>query len=313
MCAVASSLLRKRGQPKMAQSLEHPNEEADIVGLESLNVGVDWITTTCKREDPGIRQFTQEAHRIRDAVISVTGEPIRKFSFRAYHGWQITGLTWGSREDSDILIASGPNANVYWKLFNRLSTNITRFDLQVTALLYEPIADILKEYYESDPGARRLKKTWVRNNAGGQTLYIGSRRSDQMGRVYDKGLESGTYSIPGALWRYEIEYKGTRAKAVANNLFVGACRCRDLVGTIQSTVFYWFSDRGYKPIFHKHPNTTPVQVSLVARDESTQRRLAWLKSHVRPTVQSLMDRHAKETLEALGLDILLGLVEGETD
>lgn len=281
--------------------------------IEKLDVGVDWITLTCKTSDPNRHKFYQTAQKARDVQTLVTREEVREFNFRGYAGWQVSGLRWGSRHDGEIIMASGASANVYWKLFMRYATNISRVDLQTTAQLIESHPKLLDDYYKYDPPGRRLSKTWVQNNQGGQTLYIGSRSSDQLGRVYDKGIESGAFLKQGILWRYELEFKGERAKAMANNLFVAACRTRDLAAAIQATVFYWFNERGYVPVFRPHPNGVAIQVSLVAEDTDTQRRLAWLKTQVRPSVSDLMNRHARETLEALGLDILLGLVPSEDD
>jgi len=61
------------------------------------------------------------------------------------------------------------------------------------------------------------RTTYIRGTPDGTTAYIGSRASERFYRVYDKHAESkGTY--PLGAWRFECEYKGSRARAVASRL-----------------------------------------------------------------------------------------------
>jgi hypothetical protein len=79
-----------------------------------------------------------------------------------------------------------------------------------------------RDYYNKlDGGSARTKsKSWsiIEGNGGGQTLYVGSRVSEMMLRLYDKGIESG---IGGDWIRAELEIKGSRALEVSRMLAVG--------------------------------------------------------------------------------------------
>lgn len=321
MYQILGALVHQRRMAKMAtdQSVKDkgaagPKQEMQYAPLTSLESGIDWVTLTCRSEDPRLKKFRSVVHTARDVQTKTTREPQQSWRMRGYHGWSVSGLSWGAREDGDIIVASGPTANVYWKLFHRFSTNVSRLDLQVTILLEEANHDLVNDYYTNRPFDHRPMFTWLQNSGGGQTLYVGSRRSDQFGRIYDKGIESCSGLPQGQLWRYEVEYKSARAKAMAHNLFVTCCARNPARETIQSTIWQWFADRECRPAFRPLPNGDPILVSLKATDESTERKLTWLQLQVRPTVHQLMSFRSRETLHALGLDLLLGLLpEQETD
>src|SRR3989304_5980210 len=135
----------------------------------------------------------------------------------------IRNLRWGMRTDGCIMMLSGQDAAINWLPALALAQNVTRLDLAVTVSLADPITDVAKRAYawvltdpHSCPGKKR-KYSYVENSSGGQTVYIGSRASDQFGRLYDKGCESAKDACapPGLLWRYEVEFKAYRAKKLA--------------------------------------------------------------------------------------------------
>jgi hypothetical protein len=63
----------------------------------------------------------------------------------------------------------------------------------------------------------------------GRTVYLGSRSSQRMVRVYDKGLETGEES-QGCWERWEVEFKEEAAQEVAKRLFPAAGRFAEQTG-----------------------------------------------------------------------------------
>lgn len=277
--------------------------------ITSLETGVDWITLTCRQEDERRQDFARSAWDAKDQQTSVTMEQLKPWKWHGYEGWRVSGLSYGRRQDTDIIVASGPTANRFWRLFHKTSTNVSRLDLQCTVLLNEPIPGLVQHWYNHISPVEGRKAAMVVNNCGGTTLYVGSRSSDQFGRFYDKGIESGVTLTPGLVYRYEVEYKAERAKKMSDTLYLQICSRRPAERVIPATVWTWFNDRSVAPIYPSQPGEVPIIVSLDARDENTERTLTWLKMQVRPSVARLLPHHRLRALQALGLDDLLRQVD----
>lgn len=273
--------------------------------LELIETGIDWITLTSRADDHRQPEFRQAAWHACEVQRNVTKEIMTPWHWQGYKGWRVTGLAWGSRTGGDIVIASGATANRYWRLFNRVSTNVSRLDMQVTVTLDRPYVSLTTDYYHELAALGKRKGAHIQNTEGGTTVYIGSRKSDQFGRVYDKGIEAGLTCGPGKVYRYEVEFKAKRAKHTTDKLFTLACHQRPLYRHVLSTVWHWFNDRELRPIFKPSQDSTPVLVQLEARDESAERTLRWLKVQVRPSVERLRNTRELDVLRALGLNYLL--------
>jgi hypothetical protein len=275
----------------MSTQLDPATHSIQTLGLTG---GVDWLTMTVKSQ-PRRAELFRRFQRIHAPQAAA-----KKFSWHGYVGLQLPGARWGARQDSDILILSGPLANTYFKFFSRLAENITRLDLAVTAMIFPPIPRLTSTYYENLDFQER-KWTELRNRAGGNTLYVGSRASDQMGRVYDKGVESNLSAITGALWRYEIEYKTERARAVWAALLVDYCPRRGPTPTITRHVFDWFDTRNVPPVWDRRKDGQVIEAHLRATETDEDRTLAWFRTQVSPSVRKLVGHRRGEVIEALGL------------
>jgi hypothetical protein len=274
----------------------------ETVSLEvgSLQAGVDWITVTASEDDQRKALFTrfQVARERQQATV---GQIIKPFKWRGYCGLSMSGLRWGTRLDSDILIASGPLANTYWKLFARSATNITRLDLAVTCEVNPPLPKLHETYYNNLGYEGSNWAKWDNNRKKGKTLYVGSRISDQIGRIYDKGREADLTPVSGSIWRYEIEYHREYAQQAINRLLVETCPRLGPGKLITSTVYKWFDYRNIPPIFSLRNTSPPIEVHCHARDEDTERSLTWLRVQVSPTVRRLIGARRTDVLDALGL------------
>lgn len=289
-----------------------PNVPNEVV-IDSLAGSVDWLTITVK---PGEMQnrLMLEAQRLAHDL-EAQGWQRRKWSFgHGYTGFIVAGLRWGVRQQDNILMLSGQEASLNWSPALEMASNVSRLDLAVTVTLADPIPDVAKRAYSlliTDPNrceAKKRRYSYVENSAGGQTLYIGSRASDQFGRLYDKGLENAKEpdAPPSLIWRYEVEFKAYRAKGMARIL---KAKARDADSRISEdiggAVNQWFTGRGVTPIWiTAHPDTDWV-VELEARITDDEASLRWLTLQVRPTVVHLMSRDkADQVLEALGITVV---------
>lgn len=279
------------------------------VVIDDLRAGVDWLTVTAK--DFGLRgDLYYECQRIK-AILEVNGDRVRKWTFKGYTGYSVGGLRWGSRQDSDIAMLSGSDAHQNWYAVGEWCENCSRVDLAVTVNVNRAYPELLDTYYNylNEPRAKHVKysSTIMKNSAGGQTLYIGSRASRAFARVYDKGLEAGLENEQGKLWRYEVEFKKPLAKQVLSALHtnkylpVDVHWTEEIAQSIVSTVFVWFQARNLPPLFTRRENDS-ISLECEARITSDEVSLNWLTTQVQPTVMRLSQKGKLQAVkEALGL------------
>jgi hypothetical protein len=274
---------------------------------------IDWLTATCKGREPQIALYRMATEQLQ--VIKAQGNDLKSWHFKGYAGLQAQGYRWGKRADSSILVLSGTYAAEHWLAALGLATNVTRVDLATTVRLSEPLPSFAWHIYEvigQEPEEKLENRnlTCLSNNHGGETFYVGSRISDQSGRLYDKGRENPKkLDLPaGTLWRYEVELKRERAKSVAQQLLACAKAGQNVGNTIAETVQLWFFSRGVPSLIWSEADKG-FDLSLEARVTDDLATLEWLTSSVRPSVQRLIKKgKRRDVLIALGfLDLDKGL------
>lgn len=276
----------------VAAGLKEP--EYELVACESI----DWLTATTNKEDIGhtwMKRYDQLQKLNRTHELEIGH---KKWQQLGYRGYSTVGMRVGFSEKAGwIVILSGSVANQLWRLFVP-KAKITRVDLAVTVKLGVAMEDVSRAYYRHLGGNGQLvpKRALIQNSDGGQTFYLGSRKSQSFGRVYDKGREQKS-SPAGFKWRYEVEYKKPKSQAMAHSL--EAVSEKDQ-GAILRTVYEWFDYRGVTPLFRS--NGVGLQADVEARVTTVDKKIAWLRSQVRPTVQYLLSCGRREdTVDALGL------------
>lgn len=267
-----------------------PVSEDDVIAVDGR---VDWLTVTAKGTDAREKMYqTMQSYR---TTAGMNGETVNKWHFKGYAGLRMYGFRWGTRSDSDILMLSGGDADEMFSILAGEVENVTRLDLAVTCQLSTKHERIAQECYDWVMGnlpnsqLRKRKYTLYQNSAGGETLYVGSRASDQAGRLYDKAAEQGMTKQRGKLWRYEVEFKRPRAKHVYEAL---KHRWPEHGPTqlIIGTVYDWFNSRDVPPIFNRTADS--ISLEICAKLTSDAIKLAWLSEQVRPTVARLI-KHGK--------------------
>lgn len=156
--------------------------------------------------------FKDDEYKI-DAFLSVNGQT---------QGWMIRlsgeALRMQAYPDQIILAAK------------RAGCRVTRLDVAFDFMGCEETTDTVYAAYEGRQQGGRTLKTQVIYSPTGTTFYVGSRSSERMLRIYDKGWQQGLEVV----WtRVELELKGDlanlNAEAIANNSGVAAAMISDIL------------------------------------------------------------------------------------
>jgi len=121
----------------------------------------------------------------------------------------------------------------------------------------------------------------------GDTLYVGSRTSDRMLRVYNKSVEQGS-DLP--IWtRVELEIKGELANLAAMSLIDGKVSIQDLIVSFcdfrlldatrtnnRTRCSWWASFLG--------DCSRVVLLSKTALHDTLEKKLAWIQRSIAPTL-----------------------------
>jgi len=277
------------------------------VAVTEQTADVDWLTVTVA-DWAKQRLLCDEVDRLMQ-IRKGQGFAQKPWRFKGYDGWTCGGVRWGTREDGSIVMLSGEDAALNWPTCLAWCDNCSRVDLAVTVILLSPKHHVASEAYGmltlegSNTNSRTRKMSLVVNNYGGETFYIGSRASDQFGRLYDKGreMDDGTDIPEGLIWRYETEFKSYRARRIAAQMLEAAKDTTDYRQNLGETVYKWFVSRGVKPIFSTY-NSMPFTTETYAKLSDDDVTLRWFSTQVAPSVKRLKKNGKEEEAKrALGI------------
>jgi len=261
-----------------------------------VSTGVDWLTCTSNDDKVGLAWF--------EMFQRLAVEP-REWNNPWYVGKSDEHIRWGYNSKMGyIFISSGVLADVVFQQTVPVARKVTRIDVQVTVRLQKANCEVARNGYRVNSASPNRKYGLIQNSRNGQTLYVGSRTSAQFGRVYDKGVESG-YDEPGRLWRYEVELKkpvsDTAARQLAN--WSNPEKGQESHYQIVPFVFDWFLHRGVGPVFARE-GQNDIVTEVGRRITSDEKKLEWLRTQVRPTIQYLLGKgQADKLAEALGCKV----------
>lgn len=266
-----------------------------------LYANVDWITVTTR--DSAVGYGWQEIYQNQRAKAEAEKLLIKekRWKIMSYEGAGYAGsIRVGySAQLGWIVIASSSSAEIWHKLIGAKS-KVTRIDLAVTQSLLIEIEEVPRRYYEALDERDKVKRNYslIQNTKMGQTLYVGSRRSEKFGRLYDKGVESGQ-ALPGFRYRWEVEYKKPSSDELARAL--GAVRDRQ-AEVITAMVYEFFHLRGIPPLFPKSGHAVGLEART--RVTSLDRKLHWIRSQVRPSIgEIVMAGRSRDLFQAFGIPI----------
>lgn len=264
----------------------------------STEATVDYYSFTCS--DEVLSPLLEQRANLLMLEEAKAGALPHQFIIHGYTGVRCGNVQVGRSSDRLWVSLIGEVAQPHWQNFHRREVQVTRVDLALTAR-FAPAADGLARHEFSrlcalnSPGARR-KWSIVQGHDGGSTLYIGSRKSERFGRLYDRGIKAAS-DPQGALWRWEVEYKGGAAQAVADAL-ASLNSCDTMVAGLVSQ---WFTQRNVAA-----PEACEVQEpcgSTLKRKGMADDKLAWLGKQVAPSVKILISAgYRTDVLAALNLE-----------
>lgn len=262
-------------------------------------VGIDWVTATSANDGVGGRwyEILQNLAKTRSAV----PDHIEQWSNGYYSGVGIDGLKWGySGNLGYIMQASSSTANVVFPMIKQRPRRVTRLDLCVDVYLTKGPQHLARKAYAEvkEIGEKQRKYSLFEGTDNGATLYVGSRQSQQFGRLYDKGVESKS-APPGLYWRFETEYKKPLSTEVSELL--SELTSEERHEQIKNRVANWFADRHIN-VAKVLANAAASPIVVMQRQTSVDRKIAWLHSQVSPTVRMLIDA-------GLGRQVLLSLIQ----
>lgn len=268
--------------------------------MTEINAAVDWVTMTTKEDDVGSKWYRIYC-KYREAKIK---EVDRETPFHNgyYAGLGIAQMKWGFSESIGyILIVHGSDAERLWEKLRPAMHRVTRLDLCVDVVL-KTARQIAQATYTSllaQEGKGNRKYSLFENSYGGATCYIGSRQSQQFGRLYDKGIQAGTHR-QGLKWRAEVEYKKPLAGFLSKAL--SEVPPEERQGAILGTVAKWYSDRDVDARWLE-PGGRWLKFSVEERITTADKKLAWLRTQVAPSVVELVEAgYGRQVLDCLMLD-----------
>lgn len=257
----------------------------------------DWCTTTGTHDGSAESLWKLGVSLL--GAGELEGQHASRWHAHGYRGWSLPGCAFGERPDGVVLRLSGRKAAENWQHACTTAENCTRLDLCTDLYFDTPVVKLAQESYVKSahcrtstgrPPGRRL----IVSGDGGSTFYTGSRASQRMGRLYDKGVESKTL-IPGKWWRWEIEFKAESAKALS----AAALSAPDFEYFTTATVASFFARRcAIAPTSSEN-----IEIyNLSPEPTSDDVLLSWLARGVRPTVARLIERVGHERVTfSLGL------------
>ncbi len=240
-------------------SIDVFGNEIRLSGEDSqLSASIDWITVTSRSDEVGHgwQQTYQEDKKRAVENKEMIGE--KPWTLMSYKGLGFPGsIRVGFSEMLGWIVVASSSSATMWKQLVGPDRRVTRIDLAITQCLGFDIPSVPKRYYDTltaeDLAARNY--ALIQNSKMGQTLYVGSRKSEKFGRLYDKGVEEK--SAPAGLkYRWEVEYKKPTSGEVAKAL--DAVRSRE-AETITGMVFDFFQTRGISPLFGREGGHVALQ------------------------------------------------------
>lgn len=271
-----------------------------------LTITLDWVSFTLK-------DINNEAEKWISVYAcpdeSVPGKPVKNYT-DAYITNDAVLYCWNTRraEMGHHVVLSGSALRNIWK----------RHDIQQKELLEQVLyiggrvsrLDIAKDLPDVPVNydkifEKAIKRDYVgsartpeqhRSEDGGNSVYIGSRKSDKFFRIYNKIAEQ---KLQDGVWsRFEIETKGLVARALAQLLV----RTDNWSGVFDKMAKDMFSPNNC-PDYDAFFSAGVVPIGL-PKLERTSDREKWISSQVLPAVAKHFSEHRDSPAIKLLMDTL---------
>lgn len=284
---------------------------AVIVGACSLDsqgvvidAGIDYLSLTMKNDNP----FTVAWHGAALAYlqdIAATGIEMHESRRLGYEGYSVGGSFVGVRDRDTTAIYSGERAKVAFDRLYRSDAHVSRLDVQVSFrfnVANDNVAQVARNSVSRSnstlSSARQRNATLIEDLRGGATCYVGTRKSEQFARIYNKDAESGDKAYE-RVWRYEVQLKNKLAVKLAEQL------ASNTYGREQHALVFvrqWLRNRGVSVPWVADAELLPLP-KVTEMPTQVEAKLNWLRTQVKPTLRVLLKYGLRDAiLEALGLD-----------
>lgn len=255
---------------------------ADVVAA-----GVDWLSMSCDAPSGIAALLSYRDNLVRGCLDA--GFKLRPWGGHGYVGIRIEHCRFAVGRAGVLVQLSSERARRDWRLVVQHSSNVSRIDLATTVRADPGAGSLARGGYQavtrSARGAGRpIGYALLQTSTGADTLYVGSRASDQFGRLYDKGRESGDAALANC-WRYEVEYKRRPALDQARALYASEAEALTVAGTCHR----WFAARRIDPVYR--PGELGDAVSLAAPVADDTRWLEWVRRCVQPRAREMVKRY----------------------
>lgn len=255
--------------------------------------GIDAITLTAL----GLEGKLSISYIMNELREKMEVEEPKPFSFNGAKGWARGSIRYAEKYNElhqkqwAILMVTGEDSGKILRQ-SLLYSDIkyTRVDLCVDIEMSERVLGLARKLKDGYKGKSQVK---LIESLTGDTFYCGSRNSESYIRIYDKSEFYGREA--GHVWRFEVEFKGGLATLVPDLVAeVGSDGIKDII----------FQECRHKDL----PSPVPGKVVNLKRKmvtmSSSEMKLNWLKSQVRPTVSWLSKLGMKEqVMDALQLNL----------
>lgn len=257
----------------------------------------DYVTCTAKEKESSERLHYRGSMLFR--VQADCGNKSKPWSMKGFSGYQCGSVQVGTRGEEVIVRLSSDSANNAWKQVVHEAENVSRFDLEATIAFGDKVSRRIDRYRscarrDSTRWRDKRRVRWVQEHHGGYTLYLGDRKSNVFGRIYDKGSESKLDQHAGCI-RFEAQFQKKLARFIAKE----CCELSSPKLRFAAYLQQFFSGRG---IHLEVPYTDGATYCCSRPRSDADKNLEWLAKAVQPCVRRLIDcGRGEEVLIALGL------------
>lgn len=273
--------------------------EAELNSIVCDVPRIDWLTATTFDQ---VHFMSIRDEWMRWTVRSMTGGKSEQAKRRQYKGVEIGGVFFGIAEQNGVdhfmVVASGGLAHHFATIMRTwlAAMKVTRIDIQYTTSLMGnwDLNGDAEQMHRLSPATTTT--TYVKRSAKGkyQTLYVGSRQSDKMVRVYQKdGIVDGGHEVK--LGRWEIEFTGDLAPNVYSSVFADPENSAKVMGGILSTSYDKLEGRfgrlTFMGTFSPMLKYDTYKLRVMGKPSRT---VEWLYEAVLPAIKSLCAEGSSE-------------------
>lgn len=263
-----------------------------------LDCRLDWLTCTAQTVEHA-RDLLEVGRQGVEWSVE-RGDQRQPYYFRGYQGERAGHWAFGWGKRGSIVAVGGVEAAKESRALAAYADRWTRTDYCATVWFERTGQRIDEAIWDAlvtnrGFGRKAIEITNIRSNRGGGTIQLGNRASAECGRVYDKAAESPDEYENGC-WRWEVEYKQERAAEEHAAWRRGERNERWIAANLKR----WFGDKGLKTPWSSDDQAKTRD--LVHRVYDADRKLAWLETQVKPSVEFCCEARGEDAVyRALGL------------